>query len=159
MRDFPAGIRLSAPAHPVPLTVLPFFPPPVLAGQVAGPGIGDQAGLVLGTQFMDLMWRRHRMVPGLDAPSLFHPAMPDSDLAGQHAVDLERRMLVKRIGEMRGEKEQPEIEFVAGKKPASTNDLTGHQTAREALGHPRPVKNLVPTHLIQIWPNRLGDGC
>ena len=50
----------------MPASVVGLNPPPVLRRHIACPYIGDEAGVVPGSQLMNLMRRRYRMHPGTD---------------------------------------------------------------------------------------------
>ena len=123
----PACIRLTAPALPEPASVPGLFPPPVLRRHIACPYIGDEAGPVPGSQLMDLMRRRYRVHPGTDMACRLRPPVADRHRARQHAVYFQRRMLMQRIGHMRGEQEHPEKKLGADQRPPLADDLRRHQ--------------------------------
>ena len=53
------------------------------------------------------------MAAGADMHRQFCAPVPDVNLACQHVIDFQRGMLVKRIGHMRSQQEQPHIKIAA----------------------------------------------
>ena len=66
------------------------------------------------------------MHPGTDMSCRLRAPVPDRHLARQHAVYFQRRMLMQRIGHMRGEQEHSE-KLAADQWTPLADDLRRHQ--------------------------------
>ena len=120
----PATIGLAVPTDPVPRLIGLFLPPPIAAGHITGPDIGNQTGLIAGLQLMDLMRRCYRGLPGFDMHWRFGAAMGDVDTAGQYMIDFECGMLVKRITNPGSQQKQPYKYIIRFHNPAFTDELS-----------------------------------